>query len=286
MKSANDALIAVLANNDEFLMAELFTFTLQSGNVYRWTTADKNITYGGQTYLSNTSLIKRNTIKNTIGTQVSTLALTLYPSVNDLVGGIKLSTAIFSFGYFDSADVDLRKVFFSSWAGSPIGDLILFKGRVSDVAGTGTEIVMNVKSRMELLNVQIPRNVYQSSCMNSVYDDACGAAKSSFVVSGYVTSGFKSGITTTVSNPDNYFSQGSILFTSGLNSGIKRTVKAFYASSGTFTFDPPLPNNPLAGDEFQAWPGCDSTQATCNGKFGNVIHFRGTPFIPVPETAV
>ena len=286
MKSANDALIALLANNDEFLMAELFTFTLQSGNVYRWTTADKNITYGGQTCLSNTSLIKRKTIKNTIGTQVSTLALTLYPSVNDLVGGIKLSTAIFSFGYFDSADVDLRKVFFSSWAGSPIGDLILFKGRVSDVAGTGTEIVMNVKSRMELLNVQIPRNVHQSSCMNSVYDDACGAAKSSFVVSGYVTSGFKSGITTTVSNPDNYFSQGSILFTSGLNSGIKRTVKAFYASSGTFTFDPPLPNNPLAGDEFQAWPGCDGTQTTCNGKFGNVIHFRGTPFIPVPETAV
>jgi hypothetical protein len=42
-----------------------------------------------------------------------------------------------------------------------------------------------------------------------------------------------------------------------------------------------------AGDAFQIYPGCDKTLSS-NGcaKFANTARFWGSPYVPVPETAV
>jgi hypothetical protein len=48
----------------------------------------------------------------------------------------------------------------------------------------------------------------------------------------------------------------------------------------------PLPVAPATGTAFTAYAGCDKSMATCQGKFNNVINFKGMPFIPVAETAV
>ena len=287
MKSANGSLISMLANNDQFLMAELLTFTLSTGDVYRWTTADIDIVYGGNTYKSGSSLIKRGTIKSVIGVEVDTLTITFYPSQTDTISNIKLSTAILSFGFFDQAKVELRKVFVSDWAsGHVVGDLILFMGSVSDIIGQGTQIDVSVKSKMEILNAQVPRNVYQPSCMNAVYDTMCQANKAAVTVSGTVVNGRISGVDTfDTSYADGYFNQGVVTFTSGQNIGIKRTIKTYY-SWGAFNVALPFPFAPAPGDTFTMFPGCDGTMSTCQNKFSNLIHFRGTPFIPVPETAM
>lgn len=283
MKTANIGLTNLLSANDTFLMADLFTFTLVTGDVYRWTTADIDITYSGNLYKSGGSLIKRGTIKNTVGVEVDTLGITLYPSATDQISNIKLSTAILSFGFLDNAKLELRKCFFTDWS-APVGDLILFIGTVSDIVGTGTQIDISVKSKLEVLNAQVPRNLYQSSCMNSVYDSICQANKSAVTVTGLTTGGTISGITSSLIGADGYFDLGVLTFTSGANSGIKRTVKKY--SGSTFSFSLPLPNAPSAGDSFTVFPGCDNTMSTCSSKFGNLIHFRGMPFIPVPETSI
>jgi hypothetical protein len=46
----------------------------------------------------------------------------------------------------------------------------------------------------------------------------------------------------------------------------------------------PFPYVPEAGDTFNLVPGCDGRQVTCSAKFNNIVHFRGYPYIPVPET--
>ena len=284
MKSANQALIDLLASSDKFLMADLFTFTLITGDVYRWTNADIDIAYNGSIYKAGGSLIKRGKIKNTVGIEVDTLGVTLYPSVADAIGSIRLSTAILSLGFLDNAKLELRRCFLSAWSDPPVGDLILFMGTVSDIKGSGTQIEISVKSKLEVLNAQVPRNLYQASCLNSVYDALCQVDKTSMSVGSQVVSGTTSSIASTLTNLDDYFKLGVLRFTSGANIGVTRTVKKF--SNKGFSFSLPLPNLPAPGDYFVVYPGCDGTMDSCKNKFNNLIRFRGMPFIPVPETSI
>jgi len=69
----------------------------------------------------------------------------------------------------------------------------------------------------------------------------------------------------------------------GPNAGISRTVKTH--TSGALTVLQPWPFAVASGNTFTAYPGCDKAQATCSGKFSNLVRFRGMPYIPIPETA-
>ena len=48
---------------------------------------------------------------------------------------------------------------------------------------TGTEVQLTINSDLELLNVQMPRNIYQDQCLHTVYDAGCG------LVAGYGKAG-------------------------------------------------------------------------------------------------
>ena len=87
-------------------------------------------------------------------------------------------------------------------------------------------------------------------------------------------------------NPDQYFNEGYITFLTGPNAGITRGVRQYANASGQVLLWIPLPNAPTLGDSFNAFPGCDKQQSTCNTKFGNLINFAGKPYIPIPETSV
>jgi hypothetical protein len=80
-----------------------------------------------------------------------------------------------------------------------------------------------------------------------------------------------------------WFDLGTVVFTSGMNSGISRTVKSY--APGVLTFSLPFPYPPAVGDTFHVYAGCDKTMVTCNAKFSNLTHFSGEPFIPPAETA-
>src|SRR5262249_6344064 len=81
------------------------------------------------------------------------------------------------------------------------------------------------------------------------------------------------------------FVQGTILFTSGVNEGVYRTVKSISGAPPSLTLVYPLEAPPAAGDMFQIWPGCDKTSATCTARFNNLKPSRGYPSPPAAETA-
>lgn len=282
MKTATSALIALLNGSDQFLMVDLFTITLASGTVARYTTADVDITHGGHVFSSRGTLLKRGTVRSVIGLEVDTLDMRVFADASHLLEGRPFVACAMS-GSLDGATVLLERAFLSAWTSPPVGSVTLFSGRVSDVSGSRTEVKVVAKSDIELLNIKLPRNIYQASCLNTVYDPSCAASKSAKTVSGTVTGGTTHSITSARSESAGWFEQGVLAFTSGDNAGVFRTVKSY--ADGVFGFALPLPHVPNIGDAFSVFPGCDKTQSTCASKFNNVIHFRGFPYIPVPETA-
>jgi uncharacterized phage protein (TIGR02218 family) len=286
MKTHTPELIALLGSSTQFIMADLYTITLASGVVLRYTGADLDITHAGNTYSARGPLIRRGQVRTVLGLEVDTLDLTIMASSTDaahLLEGQPFIPAALQ-GALDGASVLLQRAFLTDWAQPPVGAVVLFSGRVSDMSGKRTELNGSVKSDLELLNTKLPRNLYQASCLHTLYDGGCAANKAALTVSGSVNGNNGTGqwMQSSLSNSPGWFDQGVITFTYGPNAGQRRTVKAY--ASGQFWFALPLPHVPTVGEIFTVYPGCDKTQATCQGKFNNLHRFRGFPYIPIPET--
>lgn len=283
MKTASGALIALLnSTGAAFLMADLYTFTLIDGTLLRYTSYDKNLVVGGNTFTSTT--IKRGTTSVKRGVEVDTLDVSIFPSTVIAVGAVPILQAI-NLGYLDGATLLLERVFMATPGDTSAGTVKLFLGRVADTELNRLEAKLTLKSHLELLNVKMPRNVYQKQCIHTQYDAACGLNKSSFGVTGNLTSGStKTALKNAVTQAVGYFDLGTILFTAGVNINVTRTIKSHTA--GIFSLMSPLPFTPGATDAFTATPNCGRLQAACGGSvFNNLVHFRGYPYIPAPETA-
>jgi uncharacterized phage protein (TIGR02218 family) len=166
------------------------------------------------------------------------------------------------------------------------GSVTLFTGRVAEATPSRDMVVLSVKSDLELLDTPFPRNLYQPGCGHTLFDSGCTLLKGNFANALTTLIGASPiNVSATSARPTAYFDLGTITFTSGALVGQSFSVKSYVlaGSTGTFGFAQPLPSAPDAGDTFTAYPGCDKTLATCRAKFNNVAHFRGYPFIPVPE---
>lgn len=283
MKTAAAPLIALLASN-QFVMADLLTITLIDNSVYRYTSADMDFTVGGNLFSSQSVKFKRGRTHVVTGVQVDTLDLSLYADTSMLLGGIPFLAAIHN-GALDGAKVLLQRTFMATWGDTSAGSIILFSGRVAESKISRTEAILTVKSDLELLNIKMPRNLYTPNCMYTLFDAGCGLNKGSWAVNATVNSGAtRTVIPCNLSYSTGYFDQGTVRFNNGINTGAVRNIKSY--TVGQITLNYPLPQVPANGDLFYAYPGCDKTQITCQGRFSNLTKFRGFPFIPAPEAAL
>lgn len=228
-------------------------------------------------------LIKRGSIRTVIGVEVDTLDLRLLCDASTAVANVPLPQFARN-GGFDGARIQLDRYFSASWTSTACGSVNLFSGRVAEIEITGTEVHMAVKSDLELLSVQMPRNIYMAGCRHTLYDAGCGLVAANFTVTGNVSANSTvSSINCNLAQAAGYFDLGTIVFTTGQNAGAQRSVKTH--TSGVLVPSIPLLYVPAAGDLFTAKPGCDKLLATCNSaKFSNQANFGGMPFIPSPET--
>jgi uncharacterized phage protein (TIGR02218 family) len=288
MKSQNSSVLAILATG-QFAKADLWEITLVApiATTLYLTNWDTNLTVGGHTYDSGFG-IKRGSLTHTNNLSVSTLDVTLTPQFDSptpvKVGSYSVTEALRR-GFFDGATVKFSKLFMQTAGDVSAGAVPWFIGRVANVKATRASVTMTVESALALLNVAMPRNVYQTGCLHALFDAGCTLTKASFKSSGAI-SGSPTSLTnfvyTGLSQATGYFDLGIVVFTSGKNTGVSRTVKIY--GLGNLILASPLPEVPASGDTFDIYPGCDKTQDTCNTKFSNILHFRGYPYIPVPET--
>lgn len=284
MKQASPALIALLNSGDNFQQADLWTITLSGGSIIRWSGADKPLAANGYTYALG-PLIERTTISEKIGLEAVSMDIVVTGDDSDTINGVPVIQFIAQRG-FDGALVKLERAFFPTWNDPVTGTILRFSGRVtsvSDVKGESAQIT--VSSWLMLLDTMMPSDLYQASCLHTVYDSGCGLNPSSFSANGAITSSgtttsFNVGLTMTT----NDYAQGRIVFNSGANAGLQRGVKS--NTSNNIVAVAPFPHAPAPGDSFTVYKGCDRTRSTCKNKFNNLLNYKGTDFVPVPEASL
>lgn len=301
MRAASAATQAILEGG-QWILAELIDVTLITGQMYHWTSFQVPLTalvtgqYGPYTYQTGLT-IKRGTITQQAGTTAGTMKLTIAPQPDSpnapvLVNGWPVIEAA-RLGLFDGATVQLSKLFMAAPApGAQLdtspGAVGWFRGLAQNVQAGRLAVEITVDDYIALLGAQqMPRQLWGVGCFHQLYDAGCTLLKANFTSTGSVTSAtdgahFGTGLT----QADDYFDLGVITFTSGVNNGLSATVSTFKNSGGAIVTRLPFPKTPAVGDTFSIYPGCDLQQATCSGKFNNLAHFSGQPYIPVPETVL
>lgn len=287
MKTATPAFIDWLASNTEMVMAELYDITLIDGTELHCTTFDRNLVVGGTTYLTGPPNFKRGTVEEVLGlSKVGTLTLEVHCNPTDLISGVPILQKVVR-GDFDKAAIIVKRLFMDS-ALNQQGTVIRFVGNIGDLDQVSRTVAkFTCKSKLEDLNLQLPRNILQPTCVHTLFDPGCTLSKAAFAVNGTVQTGSTvNKLITNLTQADDYFDNGQLVFTSGANNGHIVAVKQYLSASGTVYFVVPLPALPNAGDTFTIYPGCDKTQSTCSIKFANLANFGGFPYVPVPETAI
>jgi hypothetical protein len=115
--------------------ADLFTFTLLNGAVYRWTGYDRDITVEGNTWGSRKPWLERSrwSIANTM--QVPTLEVFLRALDDGFAGGTDIKGQLTN-GLFDGAAMTLDRVFFAAGNVGSNGAVSLSDAITTTIAGT------------------------------------------------------------------------------------------------------------------------------------------------------
>ncbi len=317
MKTTSPALQALIFSG-QFFDVTHYTITLKNGTVLRYAAADFNIyvplfgpstPYVGTWYGDNTvPLVDPEDSQGSnahwkIGLDVDQWSLTVMPREIDVLTGTPWPDTISGVpwlaaaanGLLDGAQILVFRSYFAAppqqpipvVGAQPVGKLVIFSGIVGSVEVEPDRVILTADDMRSLLNVQMPRLLYQAGCNHILFDSYCGLSEAAYRKTGTVAAGSTSSlIIGAVAAPggSGTYAFGKLQFTSGQNAGLLRMVKAWDGAS-RFSMFMPFPSPPSVGDNFRVWPGCDKTQATCN-LFGNILNYGGTPFVPVPETTL
>ncbi len=220
-------------------------------------------------YHSDFSTDKLEIQAGIIGIKIGTLTLSMYRVVRE--------------GYLRNAKVTVYLVDVKD----PMQYQIVFIGWVTgDVAYNRGVLTLSCGSLLDKLKDKFPRLVYSEHCNHSLFDSFCGLNKASYQVSGTcllgtTTKNIYASIFATSYKPWKYWQKGEVLMTSGLNSGMYRTV--LYHSNGFVVLSTPFYQAIDVGDTFIATPGCNKTGEECKKKFNNYANFLGFEYIPKPD---
>lgn len=292
--------LLTLFRGRQFFQVDLYRITLaEGGAILRYCSGDADVTGDGELFSAGGQVgpyFDRTDQKSKcswrVGTETDSLTFAVIP-YNALVGGAAFLDAC-QLGIFDGATVELLQANMPTYNDTRVGLVRKFKGIVSNpnpISQSG--VTFNVSSMKTRLNQQLPRHLYQSSCVNNLGDNACGVNLAGFRET--TTAGGGSTASTVVATnvvgaaPAGLYNLGTIEFLSGVLTGTIRTIRTCGSGAGaSITLLNPLPSAPIAGVSFRLTQGCDHSLAGVNGcpKFANTARYRGQNYIPQPVTAI
>jgi hypothetical protein len=187
MKSASPALLALLATR-QFYSADLYEIVLLNGPTLRFCGGDQDIVWNGFTWSSGGRgdgcgpFFDRKDNKAKchwkVGTDVDTLVIDVIPG-GALIEGEPFLSAVRQ-GVFDGAEFTLYRAIMPTYGNVSAGTVIMFVGRIAEIDASRTLATMSINSHLELLNISMPRNLYQAGCLNTLYDSMCTLNMASF----------------------------------------------------------------------------------------------------------
>jgi len=306
MRPCSAAHAAYLAARDTFIVTDLYTFALATGEVLRysgWTSALQirgtlfpagSLNYNAIDYTDFAlgPRFGRSKLATRIGVAPTELDIEIFAGESDTIGTLSFTDAV-RLGLFDGAAIELDRLFAppapdaSGGLDTSLGALVWFYGRVAECDAGRSSIHIKVKSLMNLLATQqMPRRLYQAACTHVFGDAMCGFDRNTLAQTAAALAGStQSEIRTALSpSPATLFDQGTMTGISGANTGLTRTIRQMIGGVA-YPFKAWL-YPVMAGDTFRFLPGCDHTVAACQSTFNNLARYGGFPYIPPPETAV
>src|ERR1700760_4650663 len=141
MKNTTAAVINLINNaraapDAPIAFAECFTFITTTGTQYTWTNVDYDVGFDGFTFFANGPLVSGLKYKGSIGLEVDKQQITIAARPTDVVNGAPFLIALRN-GAFDGAPVFRDRVFLSAPAGTVVGGVRMFHGRISTVDSVG-----------------------------------------------------------------------------------------------------------------------------------------------------
>ncbi len=249
----------------------LLKITRLDATVFAFTSADADVVSGGVVYRASPGL-DVSSIVHSAGLAVDNLELTT------LDDGSTFSQADVLGGLWRNAAFVISKLNRNSIAD---GVTVLMVGTVGDVSLQRGVIHAELRGLQQYLQQPIG-SVSSRTCRARVGDAMCTVNIPSLTVTGSVSAVannqvFVFGASGSVTD---YFAEGLLTFTSGLNVGLSQKVKVF-AADKTITLSLPMVQAIGIGDTFTVYPGCRKRLAEdCVGKFNNVLNFQGEPHLP------
>ncbi len=155
----------------------------------------------------------------------------------------------------------------------------VYSGTIGAVSEDGASFSAELQSRKAELTVDpVPRT--SPSCRADFCGIGCGLSAARFshdaVVTGQDIAG--NSVTITSDEPVGNLVGGQLRWLDGAYGGLAMGVMA--VQSGGLVLDMPIDQVVPVGARAIVREGCDHTLETCANRFGNVVNFRGEPFLP------
>ncbi len=306
MKNITTALQTFLASKVPMNKTDLFSITLANGQIIYATSGQAPVEFLSNWYYpSKYGAWERGKVPCKVAFTPESVQMELTVKADSTILYPGTSTPLMktvTAGLFDKALVKVYTLFWalteSVYAGIARGYLTTFVGEITDLEQTGrSQVKFNVTSMDFILNLNMPRNLIQSSCRWTLFDYGCSLLRSNFAKSESAASGSTATVLvlSDTSNPTWWnanmtFAQGSLLFTGGQNNGLWASIKSQNTATGTFpsqiTLAAAMPFPVASGDAFTIYPGCNKSIGACTNQFNNLINYGGASFVPNPETAM
>lgn len=270
MRDIPEALAEHLAQGATTL-CRCWSLTRRDGVVLGFTDHDTSLAFDGVTFAAETGLEAAETAAE-LGFVVGG------GEVAGAFAATGLNEGDLARGLYDDARVAIWLV---NWA-EPAQRLLLETGFVGEVRRSDSAFTAEVRGLAKAFDEERGR-LYTRSCSADLGDARCGLTIVPTPAVVNSTDG-RLGFTAAAlaGFADGHFTGGRLIFTAGANTGFVTEVMRHGANGDAASLQlwQAPPSRIETGDAFHVSPGCDKSFATCRGRFGNGVSFRGFPHIP------
>ncbi|MDX5595581.1 DUF2163 domain-containing protein [Pseudovibrio sp. SPO723] len=274
MRVLPEALKAHLAG-DEWTLATSWLFERKDGVRLGFTSHDRPLQFGGQTYDPGLGLLESATELSdgfAVGSQEVTGALS----------ADTLDEAELAAGLWDGAAVT---VYLVNWQAPEDQHAVLMKARIGEVTRDGLLFRAELRTLLDLFAEDKGR-VYSERCAAQVGDAACTVNLDEVRYKRSVTVvEVTDGMEVLVSGAEDFeegWAAGGALTKETVGGGVSFTVLRHekQGSKDLLVLTRPVEAYLKQGESLTLKAGCDKTFETCQKKFQNTLNFRGFPHMP------
>lgn len=259
--------------SDSPTVAWAIKITRTDDEVYGWTSADRDATIDAVIYESAPGLSVAS-FASSAGLAVDNSELTV------LADDTIITRADILAGRWNNAAYLLFKY---DWTDVSAGEEVISAGFLGELHPRSGAYVAELRALQQYLQQPVGA-ASTKTCRARLGDAMCMVDLGGWTETGTITGVTSKQVFTDSSRTeaDDYFGEGILTWTAGLNTGLSQKVKTY--ASDTFTLSLPMIFDVQIGDTYSVIAGCRKRlDEDCAAKFSNELNFQGEPHRPTVD---